>query len=94
MPERTQGPVGIGNLQLRSAGLLTGGAARALQEESPLVGDSALKLDPELRKLALRHRISRADLLPLWEVDLEHGRPVLTLPFTPPDLPARIRRPC
>ena len=93
MPERTQGPIGIGDLQLRSVGLLTGGAARGLQQKSPLLGDSLLKLDPELQKLALRHTLSRADLLPFWEVVMEHGSPVLALPFTPPALPVRSRRP-
>lgn len=45
----------------------------------------ALKLDPELCKWMLRNSIgARAELTPLCDLIMEHGRPVLHLPFEEP----------
>jgi hypothetical protein len=97
MPGNDSGsaPAANQDFRLRTSGLLSGADAGGPWSPSRYsLGGPQLQLEivPELKESMLRQTLFRHDLLPLWNVIIEHGRPLLQLPFPEPKGLPRLTR--
>jgi hypothetical protein len=78
-------PATAPNFRLPTSGLFSGAGDPWLPSRCALGGPQLqLKISQDLQYSMLRQTLFRHDLLPLWNIILEHGRPVATLPFPEP----------